>query len=72
MTIAGPPVAMVRSPLAISSLASGMLGRSMHCSTSAGAPSAASAARISRTVSKVVRRLDGCGEKTTAFLALMA
>ena len=72
MTIAGPPVAMVRSPLAISSLASGMLGRSMHCSTSAGAPSAASAARISRTVSKVVRRLDGCGEKTTAFLHLMA
>src|SRR6185295_2494568 len=71
-TIGGPPVAIVRSQLAISSCASGMLGVSMHCSRSTGAPSDASAARIRRTVSLVVRRLAGCGEKITASLHLIA
>ena len=72
LTIAGPPVAMVRSHVAISSLASGMLGRSTHCSMSSGAPSRRSASRISRTISLVVRRLAGCGEKMTASLHLIA
>ena len=39
LTIAGPPVARVRSHVAISSLASGMLGRSTDCRMSSGAPS---------------------------------
>ena len=72
MTIAGPPVAIVRSHAAISSLASGMLGRSTTCSTSSGTPSFFSAARMIRTVSIVVLRLEGCGEKMTASLHLIA
>ena len=39
--MAGPPVAIVRSQRLISSRASGMLGRSTHCSKSSGAPAAA-------------------------------
>ena len=70
--MAGPPVAMVRSQIDISSRASGMLGCSTHCSTSGGAPSFSSAMRMIRTVSAVVLRLAGCGEKTTASLHLMA
>ncbi len=57
---------------AISSFASGMLGRSTHCSRSSGAPSLRSAARMTRTVSFVVFRLPGCGEKITASLHLIA
>jgi hypothetical protein len=71
-TIAGPPVAIVRSHTLINSRASGMLGRSTHCRRSAGAPAASSAARITRTVSLDVLRLAGCGEKITASLHLTA
>jgi hypothetical protein len=71
-TIAGPPVAIVRSQRRISSFASGMLGRSTHCRRSSGAPSLRSAARMTRTVSFVVFRLPGCGEKITASLHLSA
>jgi hypothetical protein len=71
-TIAGPPVAMVRSAFAIRSLASGILGRSTHCSRSSGAPWRRSASRIRRTTSVVVFRLAGCGEKMTASLHLIA
>ena len=71
-TIAGPPVAIVRSQRRISSFASGMLGRSTHCSRSSGAPALRSAARITRTVSFVVFLLPGCGEKITASLHLIA
>ena len=63
---------MVRSQIDISSLASGMLGCSTHCRRSGGAPSFSSAWRMIRTVSIVVFRLAGCGEKTTASLHLMA
>ena len=49
-----------------------MLGCSTHCSTSSGTPSSFSAARINRTVSFVVFLLDGCGEKITASLHLIA
>ena len=70
--MAGPPVAIVRSQLDISRLASGMLGRSTHCTRSAGAPAASRAARIIRTTSFVVFLLPGCGEKTTASLHLIA
>jgi hypothetical protein len=70
--MAGPPVAMVRSQIDISSFASGMLGLSTHCRRSSGASSARNAARISRTVSFVVFVLAGCGEKITASLHLMA
>jgi hypothetical protein len=58
-TIAGPPVAIVRSQLAINSFARGMLGFSTHCKRSSGAPCLRSAARIRRTVSIVVFRLAG-------------
>ena len=68
--MAGPPVAIVRSHCAISSFASGMLGRSTTCSTSSGTPSFARAARMIRTVSMVVLRLAGCGEKIDRVLAL--
>jgi hypothetical protein len=54
LTIAGPPVAIVKSHTDINSLASGMLGRSTHCRTSSGTPSRFSAARIKRTTSAVV------------------
>ena len=63
---------MVRSQIDISSCASGMLGFSMHWNTSSGAPCSFSAARIRRTVSIVVFLLDGCGEKITASLHLIA
>src|SRR5262245_28958954 len=72
LTIAGPPVAIVKSQTDISSLASGMLGVSTHWITSSGAPSSFSAARINRIVSLVVFLLDGCGEKITASLHLIA
>src|SRR5205814_1206509 len=62
-TIAGPPVAIVRSQAAMSVFASGMLGRSTHCSRSTGAPTFFSPSRISRTTSFVVFLLEGCGEK---------
>ena len=72
LTIAGPPVAIVRSQMLINSPASGMLGRTTHWRRSSGAPSFRSAARITRTVSFVVFLLPGCGEKITASLHLMA
>ena len=72
LTMAGPPVAMVRSHIDMRALASGMLGRSTHCRRSAGASRASSAARITRTVSSVDLRLPGCGEKMTASLHLVA
>src|SRR5580765_3806554 len=71
-TIAGPPVAIVRSAVAIHSFANGILGRSTHCRTSSGVPSWRNAARITRTVSLVVFLLAGCGEKITASLHLIA
>ena len=49
-----------------------MLGRSRHWRRSTGAPSRASARRMISTVSAVVRRLRGCGEKITASRHLMA
>src|SRR6266568_3100505 len=70
--MAGPPVAIVRSQLDISAFASGMLGRSTHRRTSSAPPSFASAARMTRTVSFVVRLLAGWGEKITASLHLIA
>ena len=70
--MAGPPVAIVRSQRLISSRASGMLGRSTHCSKSSGAPAARRAARMTRTTSLVVFRLAGCGEKITASLHFSA
>ncbi len=68
----GPPVAIVRSHIDISAFASGMLGRSTHWSRSTGALSAASAALMTRTVSLVVFRLAGWGEKMIASLHLTA
>ena len=62
----GPPVAIVRSQPDINACATGILGRSTHCSKSAGAPSAVNAARMMRTVSNVVFLLEGCGAKITA------
>src|SRR6478609_4492718 len=72
LTIAGPPVAMVRSQMDINSCASGMLGFSAHCRMSSGAPAAFNAARMMRTTSVVVFLLAGCGEKITASLHLIA
>ena len=48
------------------------LGSVMHCRMSAGAPSASSASRMSRTVSNVVCFERGCGENTTTSRALIA
>src|SRR5437879_1740213 len=67
-TIAGPPVAIVRSQIDIRYSASGILGLSMHWKRSSGAPCALSEARMMRTVSLVVFLLAGCGEKIIAFL----
>src|SRR6187551_21120 len=72
LTIAGPPVAIVRSQLDIRAFASGILGRPTHWSRSTGAPTFASPSRISLTTSFVVFLLDGCGEKITASLHLSA
>src|SRR5205809_884781 len=74
-TMAGPPVAIVRSQIDISSWASGILGRSRHRIRSSGAPCFLSAVRSTRVISSAVFRLIGCGEKMTAslhFIALMA
>src|SRR5262252_5465486 len=71
-TMAGPPVAIVRSQEDIRYFASGMLGRSTHCSTSSGTPCFFKAARIARTASFVVFLPAGCGEKMTASLHFTA
>src|SRR5947209_2941677 len=68
LTIAGPPVAMVRSQIDIRYSARGMLGRSMHWKISSGAPCSFNVARMMRTVSLVVFLLAGCGEKMIASL----
>src|SRR5262245_48417603 len=72
LTIAGPPVAMVRSQMDMSSCASGMLGLSTHCRMSSGAPAAFKAHLMIRTTSPVVFLLAGCGEKITASLHFVA
>src|SRR5215472_11788468 len=72
LTIASPPVAMVRSQMDMSSCAKGILGFSAHCRRSSGAPAAFSAQRMIRTTSAVVFLLAGCGEKITASLHFTA
>src|SRR6516164_8220883 len=72
LTIAGPPVAIVRSQMDINSWARGILGFSAHCRRSSGAPAAFSAQRMTRTTSAVVFLLAGCGEKITESLHLTA
>src|SRR5215468_5822783 len=71
-TIAGPPVAIVKSQIDINSCAKGILGFSRHWTMSSGAPAFFNAARMIRTVSFVVFLLAGCGEKITASLHLIA
>src|SRR5262249_48317338 len=70
LTMAGPPVAIVKSQMDMSSCARGMLGFAAHCRRSSGAPAAFKAARMMRTTSAVVFLLAGCGEKMTASLHL--
>ena len=72
MTIAAPPVANVRSQMAISSCDSGIDGSSTHWNTSAGAPSRTMTSRRIRTTSFVVAFVRGWAEKITASRALMA
>ena len=67
-----PPVASVRSQLAMRYCVSATLGFSMHWNRSAGAPWRLIASRITRTISKVVRFERGCGEKITASRHLSA
>ncbi len=57
--MAGPPVAIVRSHTLINSRASGMLGRSTHCSRSSGAPSGAEGG--AHDAHDLVRRLPAGG-----------
>src|SRR5262245_20660634 len=72
LTMAGPPVAMARSQVDMSSCARGILVFSTHCRMSSGAPAAFKAHRMIRTTSPVVLLLAGCGEKITASLHLVA
>ena len=72
LTMSRPPVACTRSAWLIRYCAAGMLGRSRHWRRSTGAPSRASARRMISTVSRVVRRLRGWGEKITASRHLSA
>ena len=71
-TIAGPPVAIVRSQVDIISCASGILGLAIDCRISSGIPNFLRVHRIILTTSFVVFLLAGCGEKITASLHLMA
>ena len=72
LTIAAPPVAKVRSQVAMSSWDSGIDGCSTHWKTSAGAPSRTMTSRMIRTVSFVVALVRGWPQKITASRALIA
>ena len=70
----GPPVAMIMdtSGACMSSLVAAIVERLMPWMTFSGAPASTAASFMRRMAIWVHLAAAGCGEKTMAFLALMA